>query len=129
MSDIRPNEQYVHSSGDFVSIEQLVPVLPHLSYQLFFDKKTPEAIAELSKDIRRTIRATLLASDISSPPPGFLTSKDTFLGTWSEVTEVRYRSKTYSSIFNCSSDTACAILHIGGRGLHGGAVQHPRLRE
>ena len=54
---------------------------PHLAYQLFFDKQTPAAIAELNRDIRRTLRGTI--RDVASPPPdGFLASRDTFIGAW-----------------------------------------------
>jgi soluble epoxide hydrolase/lipid-phosphate phosphatase len=58
-----------------------------LSYQLFFDKQTPAAIAELNRDIRRTLRGTL--RDLASPPPeSFLTSQDTFIGAWDDFDEV-----------------------------------------
>lgn len=60
---------------------------PRLAYQLFFDRQTTAAIAELDRDVRRTLRGTL--RDVTSPPPeSFLTSPDTFLGAWDGVDEV-----------------------------------------
>ena len=80
--------QYVHAAGPFVPIAQLVPALPRLSYQLFFDQQTEAAIAELNKDVRRTLRATLRTSK-SPVPPRFLTNPNSFMAEWNEVAEVR----------------------------------------
>ncbi|KAJ7983035.1 Alpha/Beta hydrolase protein [Mycena polygramma] len=78
---------YIPSAGDLVSIEHLVAALPKLSYQLFFNHQTPEAIAELDKDIRRTIRGTLRT--VASPPPDeFLKSRVSFLAGWNDVAEI-----------------------------------------
>ena len=55
--------------------------LPRLAYQLYFQQKTDEAIAEMNKDIRRTLRATL-RSVTSAPPEKYLTSKDSYLFGW-----------------------------------------------
>ena len=64
-------------------------IYTRLAYQLFFDGQTPAAVAELNRDIRRTLRGTL--RDVASPPPeGFLTSQDTYLGAWDSVDEVRF---------------------------------------
>ncbi|KAJ7886170.1 Alpha/Beta hydrolase protein [Mycena olivaceomarginata] len=83
---MRP-DLYLPSASDFVPVEHLVVALPKLSYQLFFNHKTPEAIAELDKDVRRTIRATLRT--VASPPPdAFLTSRTSFLSGWEGVTEI-----------------------------------------
>ena len=61
---------------------------PRLTYQLFFDRQTSTAVAELNHDIRRTLRGTI--RDVASPPPeSFLTSSDTFIGAWDDVDEVR----------------------------------------
>jgi soluble epoxide hydrolase/lipid-phosphate phosphatase len=43
----------------------LIEGASRLAYQLFFDKQTPAAIAELDRDIRRTLRGTL--RDVASP--------------------------------------------------------------
>ena len=80
--------QYVHAAGPFIPIAQLVPALPRLSYQLFFDQQTEAAIAELNKDIRRTLRATLRTSK-SPVPPRFLTNPNSFMAEWDEFVEVR----------------------------------------
>jgi soluble epoxide hydrolase/lipid-phosphate phosphatase len=80
--------QYIHAAGPFVPIAYLVPALPRLSYQLFFDQQTEAAIAELNKDIRRTLRATLRTST-SLMPPGFLTNPNSFMAEWDEFSEVR----------------------------------------
>ena len=69
-------------------IENLLPLFPTLTYQLFFDRKTDEAIAELDKDVRRSLRATLRTAD-SPPPESFLQSGDSFLAAWDSVKEVR----------------------------------------
>ncbi|KAL0064870.1 hypothetical protein AAF712_008123 [Marasmius tenuissimus] len=78
---------YIPSAGDFVPIKHLVPLLPKLTYQLFFSGKTEEAIAELDRDIKRSVRATLRTGG-SPPPETFLTSEETFLGAWSGVDEI-----------------------------------------
>ncbi|KAK7045492.1 hypothetical protein VNI00_007745 [Paramarasmius palmivorus] len=78
---------YIPAAGDFVPIKHLVSALPKLAYQLFFSGKTQEAIAELDKDIKRTIRATL-RTGASPPPASFLTSPDSFLDAWRDVEEI-----------------------------------------
>ncbi|KAJ6473210.1 alpha/beta-hydrolase [Mycena sanguinolenta] len=78
---------YIPSAGDFVPTEHLVAALPKLGYQLFFDQNTPEAIAELDKNVRRTVRATLRS--VASPPPDdFLKDKESFLSGWADVAEI-----------------------------------------
>ena len=70
-------------------IENLLPLFPALTYQLFFDRKTKEAVHELDADIRRTVRATLRT--VASPPPGhFLKSADSFLAAWKDVEEASF---------------------------------------
>lgn len=67
--------------------EVLATAHPRLTYQLFFDRQTSAATAELDRDVRRTLRGIL--RDVASPPPAsFLTSPDTFLGAWDGVDEV-----------------------------------------
>ena len=73
--------QYVPSAGPFLPIKDLVPHLPKLAYQLFFDGSVEDAAAELDSDVKRTMRATLRTVD-SPPPKSFLTSNKTFLGAW-----------------------------------------------
>ncbi|KAJ7735113.1 alpha/beta-hydrolase [Mycena maculata] len=78
---------YLPSAGDFTPVENLVGVLPKLSYQVFFNKQTAEAVAHLDEDRRRTIRATLRT--VASPPPDdFLKSRTSFLAGWADVTEI-----------------------------------------
>ncbi|KAI0301879.1 alpha/beta-hydrolase [Multifurca ochricompacta] len=78
---------YVPAAGPFMSTQVQVAAHPRLAYQLFFDKQTPAAVAELESDIRRTLRGTL--RDVASPPPeSFLASPDTFLGAWDNVKEI-----------------------------------------
>ena len=47
-------------------------------YHLYFDEKMDEAIEELGKDVRRSLRATYKSFKNPSPS-GFLRSKDTYL--------------------------------------------------
>jgi hypothetical protein len=65
----------------------LQTVMPKLAHQVFFESHTSEAIADLSKDMRRSLRATLRTVD-STPPDSFLTSTTTYLGAYDNVTEV-----------------------------------------
>ncbi|KAJ7574124.1 alpha/beta-hydrolase [Mycena floridula] len=75
---------YIPAEGPFVPVSQLTNVLPKLKYQLFFDTQTDAAIAELDKNITRTLRATLRTKD-SPPPDAYLTSETSFLEAWSHV--------------------------------------------
>ncbi|KAI9512737.1 alpha/beta-hydrolase [Russula earlei] len=78
---------YIPAAGPLVPKEAQVAAHPRLAYQLFFNKQTSAAIAELNRDIRRTLRGTL--RNIASPPPdNFLTSPDTYLGAWDGVDEI-----------------------------------------
>jgi len=78
---------YIPAAGPHVPTEVQVAAHPRLAYQLFFDKHTTAAIAELNRDIRRTLRETL--RDVASPPPDhFLTSRDSFIGAWDDHDEV-----------------------------------------
>jgi soluble epoxide hydrolase / lipid-phosphate phosphatase len=58
-----------------------------LTYQIFFEKNTQVAIAELNKDIRRSLRATLRCR-ASPPPDAFLTSPTSFLDVYSDYEEI-----------------------------------------
>ncbi|KAH0839352.1 alpha/beta-hydrolase [Lanmaoa asiatica] len=72
---------YFPSSSPFQPIESILAMISTLSYQLFFAQNTSEAIAELNRDVRRTLRGTLRS--IASPPPKtFLRSRETFMGAW-----------------------------------------------
>ncbi|KAJ2920941.1 hypothetical protein H1R20_g16152, partial [Candolleomyces eurysporus] len=75
---------YVSAAGPFLPIKDLVPRLPKLAYQLFFDGSVENAAAELDADVKRTMRAALRTVD-SPPPKSFLTSNKTFLGAWEGV--------------------------------------------
>lgn len=58
-----------------------------MTYQVFFDSQTDIAIAELDRDIRRSVRATLRT--VASPPPdAFLKSNESFLSAWDGVKQV-----------------------------------------
>ncbi|TDL17638.1 alpha/beta-hydrolase [Rickenella mellea] len=78
---------YISAAGPFIPIAALIDQLPRLTYQLFFSDNTSEAIAELDRDIRRTLRATLRSVD-SPPPESFLTNKESFLHGWHETPEI-----------------------------------------
>ncbi|KAJ3550596.1 hypothetical protein NMY22_g365 [Coprinellus aureogranulatus] len=91
---------YLPAAGEHLEVKDLVSFLPKMTYQLFFDLKTEEAIAELDADIRRTMRGTLRTID-SPPPESFLTSNSTFLGAWNgiEVPPVPFFSKEEEDYF------------------------------
>ncbi|KAF8889212.1 Alpha/Beta hydrolase protein [Mucidula mucida] len=78
---------YIPAAGSFVPMKDLTPWFPKLTYQLYFDKKTAEAVKELDADIRRSLRSTL-RSKSSVSPPTFLTSENDFLGAYKDVVEV-----------------------------------------
>jgi soluble epoxide hydrolase/lipid-phosphate phosphatase len=77
----------LHAAGPFADSAQLAAVMPKLAYQVFFENHTTEAVAELNKDIKRSLCATLRTVN-STPPDSFLTSTSTYLGAYDNVTEV-----------------------------------------
>ncbi|ETW84768.1 epoxide hydrolase [Heterobasidion irregulare TC 32-1] len=78
---------YIPAGGPFMPTTALLEHLPRLSYQVFFDEHTSDAVNELKKDIRRTLRGTLRTVD-SPPPEAFLMQTDSFLAGWSDVKEI-----------------------------------------
>ncbi|KAF5371997.1 hypothetical protein D9615_008132 [Tricholomella constricta] len=78
---------YIPSAGPFVPVKHMVSALPALAYQVYFDSELDTATAELDKDIRRTVRATLRTVD-SPPPKTFLLSNESFLDAWGHVEEI-----------------------------------------
>ncbi|KAF9224613.1 alpha/beta-hydrolase [Gyrodon lividus] len=91
---------YLPSSGPFHTPASLSTSIPTLSYQVFFERNTSQAVVELNRDIRRTLRGTLRSVD-SPPPPGFLKSRETFLGGWEgrEIPEIPYFSRQEEDYF------------------------------
>ncbi len=79
--------QYIPSAGPFAPIEMLAKAFPKLTYQIYFEKSTQTAVAELNKDIRRSLRA-VFRSKSSPPPDSFLASTTTFLGAYSDYEEI-----------------------------------------
>ncbi|KAJ7197005.1 alpha/beta-hydrolase [Mycena pura] len=78
---------YLPSVGDFVPMESIVGVFPKIAYQVYFDKHTADAVSELDRDVRRTVRSTLRT--VASPPPdAFLRSTTSFLEAWGDVAEI-----------------------------------------
>ncbi|THV01207.1 alpha/beta-hydrolase [Dendrothele bispora CBS 962.96] len=71
------------SSPTFTPTSSLVPFLPKLAYQLYFDSNTSLAIAELNKDKRKSLRSTLRMKE-SPVPDTFLTSKENYLRAWDD---------------------------------------------
>ena len=104
-------------------------MLPKLSYNLFFERTTEEAIKELAKDVRRTLRGTLRSVD-SAPPDEFLTHADSFLKGWDSVDEVR---PTASVLRYClpdeHTDTSDPVLYHRGRRLLGRAIRERWFRS
>jgi soluble epoxide hydrolase/lipid-phosphate phosphatase len=79
--------QYLPSDKQFTPVEELAKTFHKLSYQVYFEKSTETAIAELNKDTRRSLRAVLRTK--SSPPPdSFLTSTSNFLDAYSGYKEI-----------------------------------------
>ncbi|KIK82094.1 hypothetical protein PAXRUDRAFT_67755, partial [Paxillus rubicundulus Ve08.2h10] len=91
---------YLPSSAPFHTAASLSASMPTLSYQVFFEKNTSEAVVELNRDIRRTLRGTLRSVD-SPPPPEFLKSRDTFMGAWEgrQIPAIPYLSKEEEDYF------------------------------
>jgi soluble epoxide hydrolase / lipid-phosphate phosphatase len=78
---------YMPAAGPYVPVSALVPMFPHLAYQVYFAEHTSTAVAELGADIRRTLRATL-RTVASPPPPDFLLSNSSYLRAWKGVDTV-----------------------------------------
>ena len=78
----------MHSAGEFVPTSALVPLLPKLGYTIFFSTRTADAVLELDKDIRKSLRVPLGNPGRANTPPEFLASTETFMGPWDNL-EVR----------------------------------------
>ncbi|KAG2114981.1 hypothetical protein BD769DRAFT_1488446 [Suillus cothurnatus] len=78
---------YLHATGPFADSAQLAAVMPKLAYQVFFENHTTEAVAELNKEYRGRLRATLRTVN-STPPDSFLTSTSTYLSAYDNVTKI-----------------------------------------
>jgi soluble epoxide hydrolase / lipid-phosphate phosphatase len=61
--------------------------LPKLTYNIYFQKDTDGAIAELDKDIRRSVRS-IFRNRASPPPDRFLRSKTSFLKAYDHLDEI-----------------------------------------
>jgi hypothetical protein len=67
-----------------LDMELLSKQLPKLTYNLYFQRNTDEAIAELDQDIRRSLRSML--RNVASPPPEtYLTSRTSFLEAYQHM--------------------------------------------
>jgi len=62
----------------------MTKAFPALSYQLFFEDHTPEAILELGQNTTRTLRATMRTVD-SPPPREFLKSNHSYLAPYDHI--------------------------------------------
>ncbi|KAF8515770.1 Alpha/Beta hydrolase protein [Hysterangium stoloniferum] len=78
---------YLAAAGPLIPVENLSVLFPGLTYNIFFEKRTNEAAAELDTSIRRSLRAALRSAS-SPPPPAFLTSSTSFLDAWSDFEEI-----------------------------------------
>ncbi|KAF7799971.1 hypothetical protein EIP86_011214 [Pleurotus ostreatoroseus] len=76
--------QYLPYNGPYAPIDDLLEEMPKLSYNVYFERMTNQAIHELNTDIRRTLRATL-RSMASPPPDAFLQQTDSFLQGWDDM--------------------------------------------
>lgn len=77
--------QYLAAGDKFAPATSLASMLPTLGYQVYFQDQTQEAIRELSKNIRRTIRAVYRGVNNRIPSPeGFLRSTADFLGVYGD---------------------------------------------
>lgn len=99
-------------------------MLPKLSYNLYFEHKTEDAVKELNTDIRRTLRGTLRSVD-SPPPNKFLQQTDSYLHGWASVDTVRFSMRLWNSVAELivSTDPSDSILHFRRGGLLGGPVR------
>lgn len=82
---------YIPAGKNFALLSDFVKYFPKLAYQLYFDKKTDQAVVELEQNIRRSLRSVYRS--IESPTPdSFLASKDDFLGAYGskEIPLVEY---------------------------------------
>ncbi|PAV20580.1 alpha beta-hydrolase [Pyrrhoderma noxium] len=79
---------YIQSSGPFVPMKDLAAHLPRLAYQIYFSDKTEEAVAELNKNIQKSLRSVYRS--VNDPPPEeFLLSKSSFLDAYGPHQEIR----------------------------------------
>ncbi|KAG8792500.1 hypothetical protein FRC17_008590, partial [Serendipita sp. 399] len=70
-----------------IPIESLIAALPKLTYLIYLQKKTDAAIAELNRDIRRSLRA-FIRSYHSPSAHRFLRSKHNLLKAYDDVDEI-----------------------------------------
>ncbi|KAG1840929.1 Alpha/Beta hydrolase protein [Suillus subalutaceus] len=89
---------YLHAAGPFADSAQLAAVMPKLAYQVFFENHTTEAVAELNKDIRRSLRATLRTVN-SAPPDSFLTSTSNYLSAYDNIPPIPFFTSSDEEYF------------------------------
>jgi hypothetical protein len=120
--------QYIPAAGPFIPIADLVIGFPALSYQVFFEENTADAIIELDNNITRTIRATLRTVD-SPPPATFLKSTSSFLSGWNDVATVRDGYAIVCQITQGLADTACSVFHCRGGKLYRRTIYYSRFQK
>lgn len=100
-------------------------MIPTLSYQVFFAQNTSEAIVELNRDVRRTLRGTMRS--VASPPPkSFLRSRETFMGAWDGMEASLVIARSFQRL-TCLLDTSDSVHLDRGRGLLSREVQPTRV--
>lgn len=118
--------EYLPTAREFRPIESIAAMTPTLSYQVFFARNTSEAIVELNRDAKRTLRATL--RNLASPPPkAFLRSRETFMGAWDGIKASSFILCCEFRRQNCLLDPSDSILFERARGLLCRKIQQARV--
>jgi len=74
---------YIPAIGEYMPIENTAKLVKSLSYQVYFQEKTEQAIAELNGGVRKTLRATLGGLN-AKRHPDFLKITDGFITVYGD---------------------------------------------
>lgn len=111
--------QYQPNAGDYIPVWFSTPIVPQLGYQVYFSNFTNDAVKELLKDVRRSLRSTYKTGK-DPLPDTYLLSQTDYLGCWgNKPVRTTGRSEAWESLMTPSDSALDASDELAPRELHG----------